>query len=45
MTTNTIHLHRVLKTPPEKVYRAFLDTAAMMAFTPRRGTPSPARCA
>lgn len=26
---NTVRLHRVLKAPPEKVYRAFLDPAAM----------------
>ena len=25
----TVRLHRVLKTPPDKVYRAFLDPAAM----------------
>ncbi len=29
MTTNTIKLHRVLKAPPERVYKAFLDPAAM----------------
>jgi uncharacterized protein YndB with AHSA1/START domain len=26
---NTVRLHRVLKAPREKVYRAFLDPAAM----------------
>jgi len=26
---NTVRLHRVLKAPPDKVYRAFLDPAAM----------------
>lgn len=25
MTTGTVHLHRVLKTKPERVYKAFLD--------------------
>jgi uncharacterized protein YndB with AHSA1/START domain len=29
MTPNTIKLHRVLKAPPDRVYRAFLDPAAM----------------
>jgi uncharacterized protein YndB with AHSA1/START domain len=29
MATNTIRLHRVLPTPPERVYRAFLDADAM----------------
>lgn len=29
MATGTVRLHRVLKTKPEKVYRAFLDAAAM----------------
>jgi uncharacterized protein YndB with AHSA1/START domain len=29
MPTGTVHLHRVLRAPPERVYRAFLDPAAM----------------
>jgi uncharacterized protein YndB with AHSA1/START domain len=29
MPTGTVQLHRVLRTTPEKVYRAFLDAAAM----------------
>jgi uncharacterized protein YndB with AHSA1/START domain len=29
MPTNTIRLHRVFKAPPERVYRAFLDAAAL----------------
>lgn len=37
MTTNTIHLHRVLKATPEKVYRAFLDAAAMAKWLPPFG--------
>ena len=37
MTTNTVHLHRVLKSPPDKVYRAFLDAAAMAKWLPPFG--------
>lgn len=29
MATGTVHLHRVLRAPAERVYRAFLDTDAM----------------
>jgi len=29
MSTNTIRLHRVLRAPPERIYRAFLDADAM----------------
>ena len=29
MSTNTVTLHRVLRAPPERVYRAFLEPAAM----------------
>ena len=29
MATGTVRLHRVLRTPPERVYRAFLDADAM----------------
>ena len=35
--TNTIRLHRVLKTTPEKVYRAFLDADAMAKWLPPYG--------
>jgi uncharacterized protein YndB with AHSA1/START domain len=35
--TNTIRLHRVLKTSPEKVYRAFLDAPAMAKWLPPHG--------
>lgn len=35
--TNTIRLHRVLKAPPERVYRAFLDPAAMAKWLPPHG--------
>lgn len=33
----TIRLHRVLKAAPEKVYRAFLDPAAMCKWLPPHG--------
>ena len=34
---NTIRLHRVLRTTPEKVYRAFLDPDAMAKWLPPYG--------
>lgn len=34
---STIRLHRVLKAPPERVYRAFLDPAAMAKWLPPYG--------
>lgn len=34
---NTIKLHRVLKAPPARVYKAFLDPAAMCKFLPPNG--------
>lgn len=37
MSTNTVRLHRVLRTPPEKVYRAFLDADAMSKWLPPYG--------
>jgi len=37
MPTNTIRLHRVLRTSPEKVYRAFLDADAMAKWLPPNG--------
>lgn len=37
MPTNTIRLHRVLRTTPEKVYRAFLDADAMSKWLPPNG--------
>ena len=36
-TTNTIRLHRVLRAKPEKVYKAFLDAAAMCKWLPPDG--------
>ena len=37
MATNTISLHRVLRAPPERVYRAFLDAAALCKWLPPHG--------
>ncbi len=37
MSTNTVRFHRVLKTSPEKVYRAFLDADAMAKWLPPYG--------
>lgn len=34
---NTVRLHRVLKTSPERVYRAFLDADAMAKWLPPNG--------
>src|SRR4051812_48413054 len=35
--TNNIRLHRVLKAPPERVYRAFIDADAMAKWLPPYG--------
>jgi uncharacterized protein YndB with AHSA1/START domain len=35
--TNTIRLHRVLRAKPERVYRAFLDAAALCKWLPPNG--------
>jgi uncharacterized protein YndB with AHSA1/START domain len=37
MSTNTVQLHRVLRAPPERVYRAFLDAEAMAKWLPPNG--------
>ena len=37
MAANTIRLHRVLRTTPEKVYRAFLDGDAKTKWLPPNG--------
>lgn len=37
MATNTVRLHRVLRTTPEKIYRAFLDADAMVKWLPPNG--------
>ena len=34
---HTIRLHRVLRAPPERVYRAFLDPAALVKWLPPFG--------
>lgn len=36
-STNTVRLHRVFAAKPEKVYRAFLDAAAMAKWLPPYG--------
>src|SRR6187399_2743724 len=35
--TNTVRLHRVLRTTPERLYRAFLDADAMAKWLPPNG--------
>ena len=37
MTTGTVNLHRVLRAPPEKIYRAFLEPAALSKWLPPHG--------
>ena len=37
MATNTIRLHRVLRAPAERVYRAFLDPQAIAKWLPPNG--------
>ncbi len=37
MPTHTVKLHRVLRAPPERVYRAFLDAEAMAKWLPPNG--------
>ena len=37
MTTHTIRIHRVLRSTPERVYRAFLDADAMAKWLPPNG--------
>ncbi len=37
MSTGTVHLHRVLRAPPERVYRAFLTAEAMAKWLPPDG--------
>ena len=37
MSNNTVRLHRVLRAPPERIYRAFLDAAAMCKWLPPNG--------
>lgn len=35
--TNTVRFHRVLRAPPERVYRAFLDPDALVKWSPPHG--------
>ena len=35
--TNTVRIHRVLRAPPERVYRAFLDADAKAKWLPPNG--------
>jgi uncharacterized protein YndB with AHSA1/START domain len=37
MSDRTVHLHRVLRAPPERVYRAFLEPDAMSKWIPPYG--------
>jgi len=37
MDTNIIKLHRVIKAAPDKIYKAFLDPAAMCKWLPPNG--------
>src|SRR6516162_8798537 len=37
MPTNSVRFHRVLRTTPEKIYRAFLDADAMVKWLPPFG--------
>jgi len=37
MATNTVRLHRVLRAPPTRVYKAFLDADAMAKWLPPHG--------
>jgi uncharacterized protein YndB with AHSA1/START domain len=37
MSTHTVRLHRVLRAPPERIYRAFLDADAMAKWLPPNG--------
>jgi uncharacterized protein YndB with AHSA1/START domain len=37
MSTNTVRLHRVIRAPRERLYRAFLDADAMAKWLPPNG--------
>ena len=37
MPTNTVRLHRVLRAPPERIYRAFLNADALTKWLPPNG--------
>jgi uncharacterized protein YndB with AHSA1/START domain len=36
-TTNTVHLHRVIRTTPDRIYRAFLNPDAWAKWLPPHG--------
>ena len=37
MTTNTVRLHRIIRSTPERIYNAFLTPAAMAKWLPPNG--------
>ena len=37
MSGNTVRLHRVLRAPPERIYRAFVDAGALAKWLPPHG--------
>ena len=37
MSTGTVQLHRVLRAPPERIYRAFLEAPALAKWIPPYG--------
>ena len=37
MASNIVRLHRVLRAPPERIYRAFLDADALVKWLPPHG--------
>jgi uncharacterized protein YndB with AHSA1/START domain len=37
VSTNIVRLHRVLKAPPDRIYKAFLDADAMAKWLPPHG--------
>lgn len=37
MASNTVRLHRVLRAPPERIYRAFLNAGAVVKWLPPNG--------
>src|SRR5207253_8374127 len=37
MATGTVRLHRVLRAPPDRVYKAFIDPDAMAKWLPPNG--------
>jgi uncharacterized protein YndB with AHSA1/START domain len=37
MTTGTVTLHRVIRAPAERIYRAFLDAEALCKWLPPHG--------